>query len=120
MRRALVGVAGLIVAGALTGCQTFVSVDTKGKAPVFTWRADLPVTGLLVTADPDCEAVVGKTRADSVWWQLTGTIHPPVTYGVVPRGATELAPPRPLSACGKYQVTVTDQNLQGETSTFRP
>jgi hypothetical protein len=103
-----------------SGCQTFVEVTTPGSAPVFTWRSGAPVTGLLVTADPDCDAVHGKMRADSVWWQVTGPLTPPVTYGVVPRGATELAPPRPLADCGKYTVTVTDASLQGESTGFRP
>lgn len=103
-----------------TGCQTFVEVTTRGPEPAFSWRGATPVTGLLVTADPDCDAVHGKTPADSVWWQVAGTLKPPVTYGVLPPGATELAPPRPLADCGKYTVTVTDASLQGESATFRP
>jgi hypothetical protein len=112
-----------VMAGALAlaGCQTFVNVDLKGPQPVFSWRADAPVTGLMVLADADCDAVHGQTLADRVWWRVEGPIAPPVVYGVVPKGAAEVAPARPFPRnCGAFIVTVTDANLQGESASFDP
>jgi len=110
-------------------CQTFVDVDTGADAPIFTWRTNAPVTGLMVLADEDCDDVTkqgnhgGKSGnlADRIWWQVSGNLHPPVKYGVTPKGATELAAARPLShACSPYTVTLTDPSFQGVSSTFRP
>lgn len=106
---------------ALTGCQTFVNVTTAGDAPVFDWRTDAPVTGLLVLADEDCDLPGGaKAYGDRIWWRIEGKLVPPVTYGKLPKGAVQTVPARPfLNGCHWWSVTLTDQTMQGETTKFR-
>jgi hypothetical protein len=116
MRKSIAALAALLSAG----CQTFVDVNTLGRQPVFSWRADAPVKSLTVLADDACELVHGPGRAERVWWQISGTLKPPITYGVVPKGAAEVAGPRPWPReCAHWTVTVTDGSTQGESATFR-
>lgn len=105
----------------LAGCAHFVEVTTEGSAPVFNWRTDAPVTGLMILADEDC-ALPGNAKGlgDRIWWQVQGKLTPPVKFGVVPPGATELAHARPfLAGCHWWSVTLTDQSMQGELTKFR-
>ncbi len=105
----------------LAGCQTFVDVATLGVSPVFNWRTDAPVTGLLVVADEDCKIPGGATQlGDRIWWRIEGKLTPPVTYGKVPKGAVETAHARPFPKdCKWWTVTLTDQAMQGESTKFR-
>jgi len=109
-----------LFAGTLGACTHFVDVDTHGQVPLFSWRAAAPVTSLTVLADEDCPQLGGKTAEDRIWWQISGDIKPPVTYGILPRGAAELARARPLAeGCGPWTVILSDPSMQGVRDTFR-
>jgi hypothetical protein len=104
----------------LAACQHFVKVDTQGSKPVFSWAGGGVATGLTVgPVLEDCE-FDGPHSEDRVWWQITGEIKSPVTYGETPPGATVRVPPRPLTdACATWVVTATDQTMRGEATEFR-
>lgn len=115
---------GTVLAAAalsLAGCQTFVDINTQGNDPVFNWRTDAPVTGLIVVADEDCEMPGGgKGMGDRIMWRVEGKLNPPIVYGKVPAGARETAHARPFTKdCKWWTVTLTDQAMQGESTKFR-
>ncbi len=69
---------------------------TSGTSPVFNW-------------DPICRVrhlSVSGTEATSELWMIDGEISPPVTYGVVPRGAAETAVAAQLEKGKRYAVQI--------------
>lgn len=103
----------------LAGCQHFVNVTHAGAKPVFSWPGGVPASGLTVRpVMEDCK-FKGPHSPDQIWWHISGEIHSPVTYGVVPKGVTEHVVARPLSEeCDTWVVTVTDQSMRGESTEF--
>jgi hypothetical protein len=105
-----------LLSPALVGCATFVSVDTSGAKPVFSWPRDAGVTSLVVMpVVEDCNL------PKAAWWHLVGPITPPVTYGEVPPGATAEGKALPLSKdCDKWVVTISNGSSQSESKRFSP
>jgi hypothetical protein len=117
----LASAAFLVLASlATSGCATFVAVDTSGSAPVFTWPADRPVRSLSVMpVVEDCDGPARETaQRDRYWWQISGDLKPPITYGQLPPGANESMAARPLlEGCDTWVVTVAN-GMQSESTRF--
>ncbi|UCC74268.1 MAG: hypothetical protein JSV86_06835 [Gemmatimonadota bacterium] len=81
----------------LPECTSQVTVSvSSGTAPRFSWT-------------PVCRVgfVIVEENGSDVWLVISpesNEIAPPVTYGVVPPGATELEPPAALVAGTTYDV----------------
>jgi hypothetical protein len=77
-------------------CTSDVSVTVSGgTTPTFTWTPACRVIGLLVE----------QGSSDRWFLEATGAgIAPSVTYGSVPPGASEDAPPIPLVSGTTYEV----------------
>jgi hypothetical protein len=84
-------------------CDREVTVEVSGSAgvPTFDW---IPLCSL-----HSLEVSDAANRA--MWWIETpddrNALHPPVVYGELPDGVTEVLPPAPLQTGGiTYTVTV--------------
>ena len=121
-----VAILGLTLLVAGPGCSDSTDISechgqiqmsvTPGVAPVFDWAPECMI-GYLVVED----------RGDGTgYWNVSSPpgqniIAPPVTFRVVPEGATEDGPSFPLVQGGAYRVIafLMDQDQNGEITILR-
>jgi hypothetical protein len=97
-------------------CHGQIQMSVTGPTPVFSWAPECAI-GYLVVED----------RGDNAgYWNVSSPpgqniIAPPVTFRVVPEGATEDGPSFPLVQGGAYRVIafLMDQDQNGEITTLR-
>ena len=99
----------ILLAGALTSCSDPAAAGCSGDVDVSVVRYDPPVFSWA----PECgvsNLAVGDPAERSLWHIHGGvgenTIEPPVTFGIVPKGAGESVPPGELQHGNLYIVRV--------------
>ncbi len=99
--------------GSLPVCGVGVTLTvSSGTTPTFDWNPACRVGFLNV------EATGGSDRWGIMGVNMTNAIAPGVTYGLVPEGAVQAAPPEPLSPGTTYQVGIVVVEPEGQDENF--
>lgn len=95
-------------------CQ-FVGIVTvsSGTTPTFDWNPACRI-GLLTV-----EQITGSDGWSIFGVNMTNAIAPGVTYGLVPEGAVQNAPPEPLSPGTRYHVVILVLEPEGQDENFK-
>ena len=115
----------LCVVAALTSCSDSTDPESlpvcgvgvtltvsSGTTPTFDWNPACRVGFLSV------EEIGGSDLWSIFGVNMTNAIAPGVTYGLVPEGAVQDAPPEPLSPGTTYQVAIVVVELEGQDENF--
>lgn len=81
-----------------------VTVSAGAGEPTFAWSPECAVALLLVEQEASDTWLIGTDEATWDDPEQANLITPPVTYGVVPSGATESYGPLPLTNGVTYEV----------------
>ena len=118
----LVGIVALVACGkggdavepVPVPCSGSVTVSIRpGATPMFSWTPVCLIDHLIVEA---------TTSGIGDRWAFSGSVAPPVTYGVLPSGATLIRAPEPLIQGTEYRLVVerTSPPTFLATQLFRP
>ena len=115
----------LCVVAALTSCSNSTDPESlpvcgvgvtltvsSGTTPTFDWNPACRVGFLSV------EEIGGSDLWSIFGVNMTNAIAPGVTYGLVPEGAVQAAPPEPLSPGTTYQVGIVVVEPEGQDENF--